>query len=546
MRKIKACILTLLLLLALGVCAGAEELEWKEADGTFADLTLQPQPPEGEAAEFYESVDTASAIEQMQQDIVRKIQEVGPGVRFSIPNRLGYQMSDSDIYGLYFNALYNYPEETYWVKTYVRYGGDSSYLYYTATAAIERDAAAYTAAVDAAYDACISDDMTPVEKVVSAYSYLVNNCQYDPYVANHKQDYTAPDGTFYGEDPAVYTSYGTFVKKNCVCQGYALAMQVLMNRAGVPCCYVSSGSTAMNHAWNMVQLDGAWYHVDVTWGDGIYSIGDWAGRVGYEYLLCSDSEFESKNHYGWTTQNSYTCPVEYSGPNVWEGISTPIFYDGTKDLFYVLEGDTTLVPYTVGSSFSQSGNPLMETATYYGADSADFSPETGTYCYQTGSAKVYVCNLWEDPTVQEIVGTTPDYRSGVFLTTADIDGAERICAKQEYHVVWSAVVNVATTGGDMPLKIGYSKNLTEDSSLSGERFIVRNTTAQEVDYGLYAAYYNAEGRMMKVSCLASGTLAAGAQAESEAIVQAPAGAVRIRVFAIGAGIPLSLTVSGRA
>lgn len=52
--------------------------------------------------------------------------------------------------------------------------------------------------------------MTPVEKVVSAHDYLAASCQYDPTWVRLKGLYRL-DGTVYGENPAVYTSYGAFV-----------------------------------------------------------------------------------------------------------------------------------------------------------------------------------------------------------------------------------------------------------------------------------------------------------------------------------------------
>ena len=41
-------------------------------------------------------------------------------------------------------------------------------------------------------------------------------------------------------------------------------MQYLMNLLGLECTYVVSES----HAWNLLKLEGDYYHLDVTWGDG--------------------------------------------------------------------------------------------------------------------------------------------------------------------------------------------------------------------------------------------------------------------------------------
>lgn len=67
------------------------------------------------------------------------------------------------------------------------------------------------------------------------------------------------------------TAYGALVEGKSVCAGYAKAYQLLMNRAGLPCWYVTgsalNSSTTVSHAWNMTWLDGVCCYTDVTWDD---------------------------------------------------------------------------------------------------------------------------------------------------------------------------------------------------------------------------------------------------------------------------------------
>ena len=58
-----------------------------------------------------------------------------------------------------------------------------------------------------------------------------------------------------------------------------------MEIAGIPCEYVSGYATG-GHAWNLVEIDGEWYHVDTTWDD---PIPNREGYVRYDYFLKSDS-----------------------------------------------------------------------------------------------------------------------------------------------------------------------------------------------------------------------------------------------------------------
>lgn len=133
--------------------------------------------------------------------------------------------------------------------------------------------------------ACVEPAMTATEKVVQIHNYLALTCAYD--YENYQADTIPRDS---------YTAYGALVKREAVCQGYSLAFELLMQQLGIPCAIVESDS--MNHAWNAVQLDGAWYHVDVTWDD---SAPDKPGQYSADMLLTSDMKAgNSENqHKDW-------------------------------------------------------------------------------------------------------------------------------------------------------------------------------------------------------------------------------------------------------
>ena len=40
------------------------------------------------------------------------------------------------------------------------------------------------------------------------------------------------------------------------------------------------------HAWNIVKVDGQWYHLDTTWNDPVFSAsaGDMSDYVSYKYF----------------------------------------------------------------------------------------------------------------------------------------------------------------------------------------------------------------------------------------------------------------------
>lgn len=92
-----------------------------------------------------------------------------------------------------------------------------------------------------------------------------------------------------------------FLDKKSVCNGYAKAAQYLLNDLGIPCIIVNGMTNGDSHAWNIVQIDGAYYHMDATWGDPSYyssaeSEKEGAPNIDYSYLCVTDAEIR-KNHY---------------------------------------------------------------------------------------------------------------------------------------------------------------------------------------------------------------------------------------------------------
>ena len=164
----------------------------------------------------------------------------------------------------------------------------------------------------------VADDMSPVQKVQAMHDYLVRTCAYGDPNATHS-----------------HTAYGALVQRTPVCQGYALAYKMLLSRLGIGCVFVTSDS--MIHGWNLVQLDGVWYHVDVTWDDPL--VGSSAenaqdqgfdAEVSHRYFLKSDATFQGQlEHFGWVSDveapqdyEVYDYPV-FNGPAdpCWNGHS---------------------------------------------------------------------------------------------------------------------------------------------------------------------------------------------------------------------------------
>lgn len=121
------------------------------------------------------------------------------------------------------------------------------------------------------------EGMSPRDKAIALNDFLAANTEYDRAALEASDD----------ERDIIY-SYawrvdGVIEHGAVVCGGYATAYSALMNAAGVPTVYVSGTVlSGGRHAWNKVQVDGAWYAVDTTWNDSADP---------NRYLLIPDSGF---------------------------------------------------------------------------------------------------------------------------------------------------------------------------------------------------------------------------------------------------------------
>ncbi|QYE97601.1 S-layer homology domain-containing protein [Paraclostridium sordellii] len=128
----------------------------------------------------------------------------------------------------------------------------------------------------------ISNSMNNMDKVIAIHDYLVLNTTYDLNAE-------------YAFDP-----YGVIVKGSGVCQGYTTSMKLLLNKVGIDSVYLSS--QAMNHIWNIINIDGENYQMDSTWDD---PVPNREGVVRYKYLALSDDEMR-KDH-NWEDKTAPKC-----------------------------------------------------------------------------------------------------------------------------------------------------------------------------------------------------------------------------------------------
>ena len=116
------------------------------------------------------------------------------------------------------------------------------------------------------------------KKVTALNDWLVGVTEYDHEAFDASFGLSIPDGYEYA-----WNASGTLVEGRGVCASYAYAFNALVNAAGVPTVVVTGDVLAGGaHAWNKVQVDGAWRAVDPTWNDS---------PAGNQYLMIPDAGF---------------------------------------------------------------------------------------------------------------------------------------------------------------------------------------------------------------------------------------------------------------
>lgn len=99
--------------------------------------------------------------------------------------------------------------------------------------------------------------------------------------------------------PNAFNANGALVDGRGVCEAYSRAFQYVCQILDIPVILVS-GSAGGSHMWNMVQIDGKWYHIDLTWDDPVSSSGN---VLRHDYFLISDARIK-KTHSIYYTAGS--------------------------------------------------------------------------------------------------------------------------------------------------------------------------------------------------------------------------------------------------
>ncbi|MBE6153973.1 MAG: hypothetical protein E7163_00140 [Firmicutes bacterium] len=96
-------------------------------------------------------------------------------------------------------------------------------------------------------------DYNDVERILFIYKYLGKKIKYDKNIANLNYDER--------ETHDSNSIYDILFENKGVCSSIAVTFRALMDAIGIDCQVIMSEE----HEWNIVKINGYWYHLDLTW-----------------------------------------------------------------------------------------------------------------------------------------------------------------------------------------------------------------------------------------------------------------------------------------
>lgn len=147
----------------------------------------------------------------------------------------------------------------------------------------EKQLSIYNAAIKAVKE-FYGEEMNGEDIILAAHDWIVTHTTYDSNML-----LPIPRQTEDSENP-----YGVLIKGQGICMGYTTTFQLFMDMLGIESTIVRGVGNDEEHAWNIVNLNGEWYHVDVTWDDFVPDDDD---RPAFHiYFLVPDYAMEASGH----------------------------------------------------------------------------------------------------------------------------------------------------------------------------------------------------------------------------------------------------------
>ena len=230
----------------------------------------------------------------------------------------------------------------------------------------------------------VKGGMSDYEKALVLHDYLTQHAQYnvgyenestDPYHAtNHEAD-------------------GVLLKGTGVCESYTKAYGLLLDAVGIE----NDAQISDTHTWNLVKLDGEWYHVDVTWDDPTtdsqgttLEISSRSGREGHHYFCVPDYALEGVSEHefngaGKPAATAYALNYDYLHGGLDSRLSglesaIEVRLQAGETVFSLTSSDLAAFnPATANGILDRTALTVMQDRKYAGPEGTAYTVDTFTY-----------------------------------------------------------------------------------------------------------------------------------------------------------------------
>ncbi|HEX9025392.1 MAG TPA: transglutaminase domain-containing protein [Clostridium sp.] len=127
----------------------------------------------------------------------------------------------------------------------------------------------------------ITSNMSDYDKIKTINKYIVDRYEYDDSLLSNN----------------VYSALTT---GKTICQGYAMTAYKMLNLAGIENKIIIGDLDGVAHGWNLVKLDGKWYHLDTTNND----------VTNNKYFLKNDEALRNDG-FTWEANDYPICDENY-------------------------------------------------------------------------------------------------------------------------------------------------------------------------------------------------------------------------------------------
>ena len=188
------------------------------------------------------------------------------------------QLDGEGLYWVFFQMRLDHPE-VFWLTGYkYKYYKDSPNLIFVPEYLFDKDKIReHQKAMQARIEKLVrpAKTLSDFEKEKYVHDFICDNVRYDKLKKAYSHEIIGPLGQGVG-----------------VCEGIAKAVKVLLDALGVWCIIAICGNNPekgikYRHTWNIVKLDGVYYHLDATFDN---TLGRDGSEIRYDYFNLDDQQ----------------------------------------------------------------------------------------------------------------------------------------------------------------------------------------------------------------------------------------------------------------